>query len=115
MTSKEMAQIACKALDEKKGVDIISINVTDHTSVCDYFVICNGTNSSHVKALCDTIEEKFKENGILIKSREGYTEGRWIALDLGDLVVHIFNDETRLFYHLERLWTFGDNIERYPS
>lgn len=115
MTSKETALLACKVLDDKKGEDIISLNLEGRTSICDYFVICSGTSTTHVKALCDSLDEKFKEKGLTPKSKEGYTDGRWIALDYGDIVVHIFNDETRLFYHLERLWSSVDNIERYPS
>ncbi|MDD4003261.1 MAG: ribosome silencing factor [Clostridia bacterium] len=113
MTPELIVEKACKLLDDKKGKDIISINVADHTSVCDYFVICSGSNTSHVKALCDNLEEELKKSFELnVRSKDGYSEGRWIALDYGDVVFHIFNDETRLFYHLERLWAFGDNVNR---
>jgi ribosome-associated protein len=113
MTSRETVDFICKVLDEKKGLDIVTLDLEGRTSVCDYFVICTGTSSTHVKALSEALEEKAEEAGLKLKSREGYREGRWIALDYGDVVVHIFNDETRLFYHLERLWAYGDNLERY--
>jgi len=114
MNAEQLTDFICKALDDKKAKDIVAINVNGHTSVCDYFVICSGSNANHVKALCDSLEEKLQNDfGQVIKSKEGYSEGRWIALDCGDVVVHIFNDETRLFYHLERLWTYGDNIKKY--
>jgi ribosome-associated protein len=113
MTSRETVDFICKVLDEKKGLDIVILNLEGRTSICDYFVICTGTSSTHVKALSEALEEKAGEAGLKLKSREGYREGRWIALDYGDVVVHIFNDETRLFYHLERLWAYGNNLERY--
>jgi len=115
MTSKEIADLACKVLSEKKGKDIISINISKQTTICDYFVICSGTSTTHVKALCDELCEKLKKIELMPKSKEGHSEGRWIALDYGDVVIHIFNDETRLFYHLERLWTNENNVERYPE
>lgn len=116
MTSEELVKIACEALDEKKGLDIVSINVESMTVICDYFIICSGKNPPQVKALCDNVTEKFAKEGLNPKSREGYAEGRWIALDFGDVVIHIFNDETRLFYHLERLWANEKNMVKYiPS
>lgn len=113
MTVEEQAKLACKILDDKKAKDIISLNISKQSSVCDYFIICSGTSNTHVKALCDELDDKFKKLNLSPKSKEGYSEGRWIALDYGDIVVHIFNDETRLFYHLERLWTDGNNLEKY--
>ncbi len=114
MTAREKAIECCKALDEKKGKDIILINVSGKTDICDYFVIASAQSATQVKALCDNLEEKLEKQGVFARSKEGYGEGRWICVDLGDVVVHIFKDDTRLFYHLERLWTSGDNIERYP-
>lgn len=115
MTSKELAIAACKALDAKKGLDIVSLNLEGRTIICDYFVICSGKNTPQVKALCDNVVEELGKLGFNPKSREGYAEGRWIILDYGDVVVHIFSDETRLFYHIEKLWTFGDNVTRFVS
>lgn len=115
MTSREIAEECCKVLDEKKGKDIIIINVSGRTDICDYFVIASGSSATQVKALCDSLEEKLEKQGVFARSKEGYSEGRWICMDFNDVVVHIFKDDTRLFYHLERLWTSGDNIERYPS
>jgi ribosome-associated protein len=113
MTSENIVDTACNALSDKKGKDILAINVKERASICDYFIICSGSSVSHVRSLCDNMEKELKEkHEIVAKSKEGYGEGRWVALDYGDVIVHIFNDETRLFYHLERLWSYGDNVKR---
>jgi ribosome-associated protein len=116
MNPTELKDFICKLLDDKKGVDIIGINVNGKTILCDYFILATGTNVQHVKALCDhVLEETAKRFGLRPKTREGYADGRWIVLDYGDVVAHIFNEETRLFYYLERLWQNGDNIEKYHA
>ena len=92
------------ALEDKKGTDIVTIDVQERTSLCEYFVICSGRSAPQVKALCDNVEEKLKKLGVPKLRVDGYSEGRWIAMDYGDIIVHIFQDQQRLFYHLERLW-----------
>lgn len=116
MTSKEKTQLICKLLSDKKGADIVTIDVADHTSLCDYFVICSGRSSTQVKSLAENLEEKFsKEYAVEPSRREGVREGRWAVLDYSDVIVHIFNDEERDFYRLERLWENGNNLIRYKD
>lgn len=112
--SKQLALAACKALSDKRGKDIVTLYVRDKTVLCDYFVIASGTNPSQIKAMGENVEEYIsKEYGIDPTRAEGVRDGRWAVIDYGDVIVHIFNDETRLFYHLERLWTDGENMEKY--
>ena len=114
VTSKALAIEICKALSDKLGKDIIVLYVREKTDLCDYFVIASGSNAPQVKALGERVEELVEKNLGLVPSRtEGVRDGRWAVLDYGDVIAHIFNDETRLFYHLERLWTDGGNIEHF--
>ena len=116
MESYELAKICCKALSDKKGQDIVIIDVREQTVVCSYFVIASGKSTTQVRALGDNVEEVLKKNHELWPVRtEGLREGRWGVLDYGDVVVHIFNEESRLFYYLERLWDSGKNVERYEE
>ena len=112
MTPKELALIAAKALDSKKGNDIKVMEVTDLTSLADYFVICTGSSTTQINALCDCVEEKLEvEGGEKTLRREGHRGGIWVLLDYGCVVVHVFNDEAREFYALERLWNDGKNVD----
>ncbi|BCN30709.1 ribosome silencing factor [Anaeromicropila herbilytica] len=110
--SKEMAKIAYEALDDKKAEDIKVIEVKDITVIADYFVIANGTNSSQVSALVDAVEEGLGKAGYEPKRIEGIGTTNWILLDYGDIVVHIFSREDRLFYDLERIWRDGKTIDK---
>jgi len=109
--SKEMARIACHALDEKKGEDIKVIDITGVSVLADYFIIANGTNESQVRALVDNVEEELHKAGYEVKQREGYGSGKWVLLDFGDIIVHVFDKENRLFYDLERIWRDGKAID----
>ena len=114
VTSKVLAEEVCKALADKLGKDIIALYVREKTDLCDYFVIASGSNAPQIKAMGERVEELVEKNLGLVPSRtEGVRDGRWAVLDYGDVIAHIFNDETRLFYHLERLWTDGGNIEHF--
>lgn len=104
-TPKELALAAAKALDDKKGVDIKLLAVTDVTTLADYFLICTGTSSTHVKTLCDAVEKALDEMGEPALRREGHRSGSWVLLDFGCVVLHVFTDESRQFYDLERLWS----------
>ena len=109
ITSKELALAACKALADKRGKDIVTLYVREKTSLCDYFVLASGSNSSQIRAMGERVEEVIsREYGIDPTRTEGVRDGRWAVVDYGDVIVHIFNDDTRLFYHLERLW--GDKL-----
>ncbi len=94
-------------LDSKKAKDINVISIENISSLSDYFVICNGTSSTHIKTLSDELEEKMEELGLRCYHKEGYNSARWILLDYGEVVVHIFHEEDRGFYNLERLWADG--------
>ncbi len=115
MESYEIARSACKALSDKKGEDIVILNVEDQTVVCSYFVIASGKSTTQVKALCDNVEEELEKAGLTPVRTEGVREGRWGVLDYGDVVVHVFHEESRLFYYLERLWDSGRNLEHYEG
>ena len=108
--ARKMVKIAYQALDEKKGEDIKIINLEGISVLADYFIIANGTNSSQVQALVDNVEEELHKAGYSLKQREGYSNGNWVLLDFGDVIVHIFDRENRLFYDLERIWRDGKEI-----
>ena len=112
MTPKEMAILAAKALDSKKGAEIKVMEVTELTSLADYFVICSGSSTTQINALCDVVEEKLEvEGGEKPLHREGHRGGTWVLLDYGCIVVHVFNNEAREFYSLERLWNDGKSVD----
>ena len=110
-TPKEIAMYAAKVLDDRKGLGIKLLEVTDVTSIADYFLICTGTSNTRVKTLCDSVEEAVTdEMGEALLHREGHRGGTWVLLDFGCLVVHVFTNETREFYDLERLWNDAKEI-----
>ncbi len=114
LNSKELAIAICKALADKRGKDIVSLYVREKTDLCDYFIIASGSNAPQIKAMGERVEELVeREYGIVPTRTEGVRDGRWAVIDYADVIVHIFNDETRLFYHLERLWTDGGNLQKF--
>ena len=104
MTPKEIALCAARALDAKKGQEIKVLETADLTTLADYFVICSATSTTQIKALADACEKVLKEAGELPHHIEGHRGGTWVLLDFSAVVVHIFNEEARQFYDLERLW-----------
>ena len=109
--SRLMAKLACKALDDKKGEDIKVIDISQISVLADYFIIANGTNDSQVRALVEAVEEELDKAGFEVKQREGYGLGNWVLLDFGNIIVHVFDKENRLFYDLERIWRAGKTVE----
>ena len=105
--SRKMAKLAYEALDEKKGEDIKVIDISEISVLADYFIIANGTNDSQVRALVENVEDKLSKEGYEPKLREGYGLGSWVLLDFGNIIVHVFDKENRLFYDLERIWRDG--------
>ena len=111
MTSKELAKIAYNALDEKKGINISVIDISQISVIADYFIIAGGNNENQVKALADSVEEELYKAEAVPKHIEGYDNANWILMDFGDIIVHVFNEEDRLFYDLERIWRDGKSVE----
>ena len=116
ISSRELAVAVCKALSDKLGKNIVALNVGGKTDLCDYFVIASGSNTPQIRAMGERVEELIEREYGLVPSRtEGVRDGRWAVIDYGDVIVHIFNDETRLFYHLERLWSDGENLQKFDE
>ena len=111
---REQADRICKVLYDKKADDILLIDIADKSVLADYFVICSGRSSTLIKTLADEVEEKMGEAGMELKRKEGYTEARWIVLDYGDILVHIFHPDERRYYNMERLWQDDTNARTYP-
>lgn len=113
METKTFIEQICQLLKDHKGEDVMSIHVTEKTNVADYFIIAGGRSITHAKSLAEHVEEEAEKLGKVAIRKEGVKEGRWAVLDYGDVIVHIFNDESRLFYHLEKLWDDGTNTVKY--
>ena len=111
LTAKEVALEVTKALDEKKGIDIKLLRIEKISSLADYFLICTGTSNTHVKTLCDYVEFAMEEAGEECLGREGRRGNTWELLDYGCLVIHVFTDEARKFYDLERVWADAEVID----
>lgn len=109
--SKEMAMIAYRAIEEKKGEDIKLLEIRDLTILADYFLIASGGSPSQIQAIIDFVQEKLHEVDCDLKRLEGNRGSSWILMDYGDLVIHIFDREDRLFYDLERIWSDGKLID----
>lgn len=104
MNSTELQQLARNAVDDMKGADIVVLDVAERTSVTDWMIVVTGTSQRHVKSLANEVIEKSKEAGVRPIGTEGETDGNWILVDLGDVVVHVMTRESRDFYALEKLW-----------
>ena len=111
MEAINLANLLCETLASKRAQDIVKINVTEKTSIADYFVVASARSSTQVKALAEQCEAAAEKQGATIIRKEGIQDARWAIVDFGDVILHIFNDETRLFYHLERLWGEGEKFE----
>ena len=111
LNPKQIAYEVTKALDAKKGMDIKLLKIDRVSSLADYFLICTGTSNTHVKTLCDFAEYTLEELGEKMLGREGHRGNTWELLDYGTLVIHVFTDEARKFYDLERLWADAESID----
>ena len=109
--SKEMAKLAIAGLEEKKANDIKILDISDVSVLADYFIIASGSNRNQVQAMADEVEERLYKAGYEQKQIEGYQTANWILMDYGDLVVHVFDRQNRLFYDLERIWRDGEQID----
>jgi len=116
MEPLELKDLICKELDENMAQDITILDVEHLTVLADYFVICTAKSQRQVNALAEIVEEKVnKEAGLKPNHHDGIGDGKWAVLDYGGVICHIFNDETRMFYCLEKLWSDGNNIHKYKS
>ena len=111
LTPREIAEEAVKALNAKQAKDVTLLRTSDVTVLADYFVICTATSSTHVKTLTDEVDKVLSEQGEPPLRREGYRGGGWILLDFGCVIVHLFQQEAREFYNLERLWSDAVSVD----
>lgn len=111
MTSKEMTKIVLAGLEEKKAEDIRVIDISNVSVMADYFIIASGKNRNQVQAMANSVEEELQKEGIHPRQIEGYQTANWILMDFNDVIVHIFNEEDRMFYNLEKIWLDGKKID----
>ena len=109
--NKEILNVIYNAIEDRKGEDIRILDISGVTVMADYFVIASGNNKNQVQAIADSVNEAMIANKIELKATEGYNTAGWILMDYGDVIVHIFSKEERLFYDLERIWRDGKPIE----
>ena len=112
MESREMVRLACEAMEDKKAQDIKIIDIEKVSTLADYFIIASGSNRNQVQAMADSVSETLGRAGVEPKQMEGYQTANWILLDYRDVVIHIFDEENRLFYDLESFWRDGILLER---
>ncbi len=110
--AKKMAGIAYDALDEKKGIDIKILDISHISPIADYFLIATGSSNAQIDALVENVEEKMELAGFALKQREGRHNTPWVLLDYSDIIVHVFEKESRGFYNLEHLWQDGNPVTR---
>lgn len=114
MISKEIAKAAVAALEDKKGIDIRVLDISEVSVMADYFIIASGGSANQVQALIDNVDEQLGKQGVSVKQVEGYQNANWVLMDYGDVIIHVFDKDNRLFYDLERIWKDGkvvDNLD----
>lgn len=111
MDSREMAKLACAALEDKKAGDIQVIDIGEISVIADYFIIADGENQNQLEAMKDAVDEALYKAGVTVKQVEGNNKSTWILMDYGDIIVHIFSKQDRLFYDLERIWRDGKTVD----
>ena len=109
--SREMAKTACRALSEKKAEDLRVIEISEISPLADYFIIATGSNTNQIQTMVDAVDEALTKEEHQVKQIEGNRNSSWVLMDYGDIIVHIFSQEDRLFYNLEKIWTDGKRIE----
>lgn len=112
MSARELAKLIVHSLEEKKAEDIRIIDISQISTIADYFIIANGTNRNQVQALADNVGEDCHKAGYALHQTEGYNSANWILMDYSDVIVHIFSKEDRLFYDLERIWRDGVPVDK---
>lgn len=111
MDNKEIIQQIANACDDKRAEDIVALDMQDVSLMTDYFLICHGSNERQVQAIARSIKDAMEEKDIIIQRLEGYEQARWILVDLGNIVCHVFHKEERSYYNLERLWGDASKVE----
>ena len=111
MTSKELTKLAVAALEDRKAEDVTVIDISEISPIADYFIIANGTNQNQLQAMRDAADEALYKAGVKVKQIEGNQSSTWILMDYGDIIIHIFSKEDRLFYDLERTWRDGKVVD----
>lgn len=106
----ELARFAADAVADKKAVDVVILDIQGLSVIADYFVICSGNSNTQVQAIAKGVREKLAKRGIHFKAMEGYDDAKWVLLDFGDVVVHVFRQEEREFYNLERVWADAQQL-----
>lgn len=109
--SAELARLAISALEDKKAEDVRVIDIGEVSVLADYFIIANGNNRVQVQAMADEVEQRLGRAGAAPRQIEGYQTGNWVLMDFGDVIIHIFDAQNRLFYDLERIWKDGTQID----
>ena len=109
--SAQMSSIAIRALEDKKGEDVHVLDISEVSVLADYFIIANGKNRNQIQAMKENVEEEMEKAGYAVKNVEGYDAAHWILMDYGDVIIHIFDEENRVFYDLERIWRDGKPID----
>lgn len=111
ITSKELLELAIQAAEEKKAMDIVALDLRGISLIADYFVVCHGNSDTQVQAIATEVRKQVQESGAEIRGIEGLDTARWVLMDLGDVVVHIFHRDEREFYNIERLWSDAKVVE----
>ncbi|QWC21749.1 ribosome silencing factor [Bacillus haikouensis] len=111
MMEQPLVELAYKAADDKRAEDIIVLDMKGISMIADYFLICHGNSDKQVQAIARELKDKAEENGYSVKRLEGFDQARWILVDLGDVVAHVFHRDERGYYNLERLWGDASHVE----
>jgi len=111
VTALEITKRAVAALEDKKAINVKVIDISEISVIADYFIIAGGTNKNQVQALSDNVLSELSKEGIEPKQTEGYNTANWILMDYTDVIIHVFNQEDRLFYDFERIWRDGRAVE----
>ncbi|MBE0343780.1 ribosome silencing factor [Paenibacillus sp. 28ISP30-2] len=112
MTNEKLMQITVEAAEDKKAMNIVALDLRGVSSVADYFIICHGNSDTQVQAIVTEIRKRAHDEGTTIKGIEGMDSGRWVLMDLGDVVVHVFHRDEREYYNIERLWSDAKVVEK---
>lgn len=113
MNEKELMMLAVKAADDKKAEELVVLDMKGISAISDYFIICHGNSDKQVQAIAREVKDQALQNGRNVKRLEGFDEARWVLVDLGDVVVHVFHREERGYYNLEKLWGDAPSLDVY--